>query len=161
MPDGNINSGLEWAKGLAATEHLRSADEAKAMIKKETGSDLSIRLSGFRMLILLPVRPQKSAGGILFTDNYRDLDPRKARTALVIAMGPECYTGFDSHGNPKFPKGPYCKEGDWIIFDRYDATASLFKYRGKFAMAICVDERISGVCDGPGDIVPIRMEDLY
>lgn len=161
MPDGNIDSGLEWAKGLVATQHLKNADEAIALIKKETGSDLSIHVSGFRMLILLPVRAEKSAGGIIFTQNYRDLDPRKARTALVISMGPECYTGFDSHGNAKFPNGAYCKLGDWIMFDRYDATASLFKYKDKFAMAICVDERISGTCDGPGDVVPIRMEDLY
>lgn len=161
MPDGNIDSGLEWAKGLVATEHLKSDTEALALIKKETGADLGIKVSGFRMLILLPVRPKKSSGGIIFTDNYRDLDPRKARTALVVATGPECYSGVDSYGNKKFPNGAYCKEGDWVMFDRYDATASLFKYKGKFAMAICVDERISGVVSGPGDVVPIRMEDLY
>lgn len=161
MPDGNIDSGLEWAKGLVGTKHLKTAKEALALIKKETGSDLSVDISGFRMLILLPVQSEVTSGGIILTPSYRDLDPRKARTALVINMGPECYTGFDSHGNPKFPKGPYCKVGDWIMFDRYDATASLFKYKGKFAMAICVDERISGVVSGPDDIVPIRMEDLY
>ena len=35
-------------------------------------------------------------------------------TALVLKMGPDCYTD-----EKRYPKGPWCKKGDWIIFGRY------------------------------------------
>lgn len=146
--------------GLIGTDHLRSADEALALIEKETGRPYNLDITGFRMAVMLQVRPNKTKGGILLTSNYIDLDPRRNRCGLVIAMGEECYKGVDQFGVPRFTT-PYCNVGDWVLFDRYDATASLFKYRGKFAMGICVDERISGVVGDPNDIVAIRMEDLY
>ena len=36
---------------------------------------------------------------------------------MVIDMGDECYTDLD-----KFPSGPYCQRGEWIIFRSYSGT---------------------------------------
>ena len=30
-----------------------------------------------------------------------------------LTMGPHCYD------KEKFPEGPWCKKGDWVIFARY------------------------------------------
>ena len=32
----------------------------------------------------------------------------------VVALGPDAYKD-----QKKFPDGPWCKEGDWILFGRY------------------------------------------
>ena len=33
---------------------------------------------------------------------------------LVLRMGPDCYGDKE-----RYPEGPWCKEGDWVIFARY------------------------------------------
>ena len=79
--------------------------------------------TGWRMLVL-PYKGQgKTKGGVILTDETR------------------------------FPKGPWCKKGDWIIFGRY--AGSRFGIEGGEVRILNEDEIIAVVKD-PEDILQFR-----
>jgi co-chaperonin GroES (HSP10) len=60
---------------------------------------------------------------------------------LVIALGKAAYNDAD-----KFPDGPYCKEGDFVIFRSYSGTR--FKLRGE-EFRLINDDTVEAVVDDP------------
>ena len=70
--------------------------------------------SGWRLLVL-PFSPrEKTKGGILIAQESLDKLRIATNCGYVISMGPLAY-----HDKEKFPTGPWCKKGDWVIFARY------------------------------------------
>ena len=70
--------------------------------------------SGWRLLVL-PFSPrEKTKGGILIAQESLDKLRIATNCGYVISMGPLAY-----HDREKFPTGPWCKKGDWVIFARY------------------------------------------
>jgi len=70
--------------------------------------------SGWRLLVL-PFSPrEKTKGGILIAQESLDKLRIATNCGYVISMGPLAY-----HDKEKFPTGPWCKIGDWVIFARY------------------------------------------
>ena len=70
--------------------------------------------SGWRLLVL-PFSPrEKTKGGILIAQESLDKLRIATNCGYVISMGPLAY-----HDKEKFPTGPWCKTGDWVIFARY------------------------------------------
>ena len=70
--------------------------------------------SGWRLLVL-PFSPrEKTKGGILIAQESLDKLRIATNCGYVISMGPLAY-----HDKEKFPTGPLCKKGDWVIFARY------------------------------------------
>jgi co-chaperonin GroES (HSP10) len=65
-------------------------------------------------MLVLPFKTKKqSKGGILYTDESIERSQVASTCGLVLAMGPHCYD------KDKFPEGPWCKKGDWVVFARY------------------------------------------
>ena len=60
---------------------------------------------------------------------------------LVIALGEAAYKDAD-----KFPDGPYCKEGDFVVFRSYSGTR--FKLRGE-EFRLINDDTVEAVVDDP------------
>ena len=70
--------------------------------------------SGWRLLVL-PFSPrEKTKGGILIAQESLDKLRIATNCGYVLTMGPLAY-----HDREKFPTGPWCKKGDWVIFARY------------------------------------------
>jgi len=70
--------------------------------------------SGWRLLVL-PFSPrEKTKGGILIAQESLDKLRIATNCGYVLSMGPLAY-----HDKEKFPTGPWCKVGDWVIFARY------------------------------------------
>jgi len=70
--------------------------------------------SGWRLLVL-PFSPrEKTKGGILIAQESLDKLRIATNCGYVISIGPLAY-----HDKEKFPTGPWCKKGDWVIFARY------------------------------------------
>ena len=70
--------------------------------------------SGWRLLVL-PFSPrEKTKGGILIAQESLDKLRIATNCGYVVSMGPLAY-----HDREKFPTGPWCKKGDWVIFARY------------------------------------------
>jgi len=104
--------------------------------------------TGWRLLVL-PYRGQgKTKGGVILTDKHMEERGYATVTALVLKMGPECYKNEE-----RFPNGPWCKKGDWIIFGRY--AGSRFGIEGG-EVRILNDDEIIAVVKDPEDILQYK-----
>jgi len=70
--------------------------------------------TGWRMLVLPFTPKEKSKGGIIFSQESLDKARIATNCGYVIKIGPLAYGDKE-----KFPTGPWCKKGDWVIFARY------------------------------------------
>ena len=70
--------------------------------------------SGWRLLVLPFTPREKTKGGILIAQESLDKLRIATNCGYVLKMGPLAY-----HDREKFPTGPWCKTGDWVIFARY------------------------------------------
>jgi co-chaperonin GroES (HSP10) len=64
-----------------------------------------------------------------------------------MKQGPLCYKD-----EAKFPEGPWCKTGDWVIFARY--AGSRFRIEGG-EVRILNDDEILAVISDPEDILSL------
>ena len=104
--------------------------------------------TGWRMLVL-PYKGQgKTKGGVILTDETMQERGYTTVTGLILKMGTECYDNKD-----RFPNGPWCKKGDWIIFGRY--AGSRFGIEGG-EVRILNDDEIIAVVKDPEDILQFR-----
>ena len=120
-------------------------------VKKEEKKKEEAKLpepTGWRILILPHQGRGKTKGGVILTDETMQERGYTTVTGLVLKMGAECYTD-----ETRFPKGPWCKKGDWIIFGRY--AGSRFGIEGGEVRILNEDEIIAVVKD-PEDILQGR-----
>ena len=102
---------------------------------------------GWRILVLPFKAKDKTKGGILLTDKTIEDSQMTASVALVVAVGPDAYQDKE-----KFPNGPWCKQGDWVVFGRY--AGSRLRIEGG-EVRLLNDDEIIGVVDNPEDILTI------
>ena len=102
----------------SSTSTIKLPNKELVGVKKE--KDLSKEDSnklpqptGWRMLVLPFKMKEKTKGGIHITESTLERQQVASTCGLVLAMGPNCYD------KEKFPEGPWCKKGDWVIFARY------------------------------------------
>ena len=70
--------------------------------------------TGWRILILPFKMKEKTKGGILMGQDTLERQQVASQCANVLAVGPHAY-----QDKKRFPDGPWCKVGDWIMFARY------------------------------------------
>ena len=101
--------------------------------------------TGWRILVLPFKGKKKTKGGVYFSDEQIERQQLATVTGNVLAMGPDCYSDKE-----RYPRGPWCKKGDWVIFARY--AGSRFKIEGGEVRLLNDDEIIATIKD-PEDIV--------
>lgn len=100
--------------------------------------------TGWRILVL-PYRGRaKTKGDIYLPDEYVERQSLASVVAYVLAVGPDAYADKD-----KFPGGPWCKKGDWVMIGRY--AGARFKIEGGEVRILNDDEVIATIVD-PDDI---------
>ena len=119
--------------------------------KKANGGESDLRKvpqpTGWR-LVVLPYRGvAKTKGGVLLTDKAVEEQQLASVCALVLKVGPDAYQDKE-----KFPNGPWCKKGDWVIIARY--AGSRIKIEGG-ELRILNDDEILGTVDSPEDILGV------
>jgi co-chaperonin GroES (HSP10) len=96
---------------------------------------------GYKLLIAIPKLEEKTQGGVIIPDKLKGLEQTASIIGLVIALGEAAYKDAE-----KFPDGPYCKEGDFVIFRSYSGTR--FKLRGE-EFRLINDDTVEAVVDDP------------
>ena len=96
---------------------------------------------GYKLLIAIPKLEEKTQGGVIIPDALKGMEQTASIIGLVIATGDAAYKDAD-----KFPDGPYCKEGDFVIFRSYSGTR--FKLRGE-EFRLINDDTVEAVVDDP------------
>ena len=97
-------------------------------------------------MLILPYRPPKATkGGILLAEKHLDDTQIQTVAGYVLKLGPLAYKDTE-----KFPKGPWCKEKQWVVFARY--AGSRFKIEGG-EVRILNDDEILATIKNPEDIL--------
>jgi chaperonin GroES len=101
--------------------------------------------TGWRLLIL-PYRGKgKTDGGIYLPDKVVEEQTVSTQVGYVLKVGDLAYKDPD-----KFPVGPWCEQGDWVMFARY--AGSRFKIDGG-EVRILNDDEILAKIQEPEDIL--------
>tara|TARA_B100000929_G_scaffold281306_1_gene260203 strand:- start:3097 stop:3399 length:303 start_codon:yes stop_codon:yes gene_type:complete len=90
---------------------------------------------------------KKTKGGIIITEATQDTIEMTTVVGLVIMMGDLCYKD-----EKKFPSGPWCKEGQFVIYGQYAGSRFKTKY-GEHR--ILNDDEIIATIRKPEDVLHI------
>jgi len=96
---------------------------------------------GYKILIAVPELSEKTEGGVFMPESLKQAEETASIIGYVIKIGKEAYSD-----TTKFPDGPWCKEGDFIIFRSYSGTR--FKVSGK-EFRIINDDTVEAVVEDP------------
>jgi co-chaperonin GroES (HSP10) len=96
---------------------------------------------GYKMLCALPEVEDKFSNGILKADTTLKTEEHSSVILFVIKMGADCY-----NDKQRFPNGPWCKEGDFILTRAY--TGTRFKVHGR-EFRLINDDCVEAVVDDP------------
>ena len=136
------------AEGVA---NLASAYEDvtdKVLNPESIGGSLLERMpepTGWRLLIL-PYRGKgKTDGGIYLHDAVVQEQTVSTQVGYVLKVGSLAYKDAE-----KFPVGPWCEQGDWVMFARY--AGSRFKIDGG-EVRILNDDEVLAKIQEPEDIL--------
>jgi len=81
-------------------------------------------VKGYRILCAVPHVDEKYESGIIKADKTRHIEEHSTVVLFVIKLGDMAYADKD-----RFPTGPWCKEGDFVITRAYSGTR--IKIHGK------------------------------
>ena len=122
--------------GLTRTESQKEVTNEKEKLPQPTG---------WRILVLPFRMDEKTKGGILVGQDTLDKQQVASQCGNVLAMGPQCYKDRE-----RYPNGPWCKKGDWVIFARY--AGSRIQIEGGEIRLLNEDEILATV-KNPEDIL--------
>jgi chaperonin GroES len=136
-------------KTLYVPDHVKAKlkNPSEGLSSDRTELDKLPKPSGWRILVLPFKAKEKTKGGVILTDKTLEDSQLTASVALVMALGPDAYQDKE-----KFPNGPWCKQGDWVVFGRY--AGSRLKIDGG-EVRLLNDDEILGTVDNPEDILTI------
>ena len=97
--------------------------------------------SGFKLLIKPLEVKEKTDTGVYMPDSLKSAEQTASVIGFVVKAGPAAYMDKD-----KFPTGPYCQEGDFVIFRSYSGTR--FKI-DKQEFRLINDDTVEAVVDDP------------
>ena len=100
--------------------------------------------SGFRILCMVPEVEDKFDSGLVKADATIYAEERLNTVLFVIKLGPDCYKD-----PTRFPSGPWCKEGDFILVRPH--SGSRLKIHGR-EFRIINDDTVEGLVEDPRGI---------
>jgi chaperonin GroES len=111
---------------------------------KQVKEDVKQRIpepSGYKLLISPLEVKEKTDSGVYMPDSLKSAEQTASVIGFVVKAGPDAYMDKD-----KFPNGPYCKEGDFVIFRSYSGTR--FKIDNQ-EFRLINDDTVEAVVDDP------------
>ena len=114
MKETSLTSEKEVPKHRNALQEKYKLEEKEPLNPDNIQKSQLPTPSGWRLLVLPFTPREKTKGGILIAQESLEKLRIATNCGYVLKMGPLAY-----HDHDKFPTGPWCKTGDWIIFARY------------------------------------------
>jgi len=130
--------------GITLPKHIQPLEAPEAEADEETKATALPVPTGYKLLCIVPNVDEKIAGTSL--DLVRDAatlrQEEHATTVLfVMRVGPDAYKDPN-----KFPTGPWCKQGDFVLVRTYSGTR--FKIFGK-EFRVINDDMVECVVQDP------------
>jgi co-chaperonin GroES (HSP10) len=137
----------KWAEERAAQQEVEEKEEESLRPENMDQSviDRIPKPTGWR-IVVLPFRPpKKTKSGIVLAEQVIDRQNLATVCGYVVSVGELAYGDTE-----KFPHGPWCKKGDWIVFGRY-AGARIGIDGGE--IRILNDDEVLATIADPEDLV--------
>lgn len=100
--------------------------------------------SGYHILVALPEAEEQYESGIIKADETRRFEEVLSTVFFVVKLGPDCYKDA-----ARFPSGPWCKEGDFIL--ARPNTGTRLKIHGR-EFRLINDDSVEAVVQDPRGI---------
>jgi len=123
---------LEMKRKEKIETEIVADEELEALIPKPVG---------YRLLIALPNVEETFTSGILKAATTLHEDYVLSTIGLVLELGEQAYTDKD-----RFPNGPWCKQGDYVMFRAN--TGTRFKV-GTQEYRLMNDDSIEAIVNDP------------
>ena len=131
---------------MSETLDLGRAVDLSAILNKkpeEKATQLS-KPSGYKILCAIPEQEKEYDGGIIKADETVRNDELLTTVLFVVDLGPDCY-----RDEKRFPTGPWCKKGDFILIRPHAGTRLIIHDR---EFRIINDDSVEGVVEDPRGI---------
>jgi co-chaperonin GroES (HSP10) len=102
---------------------------------------------GYRILCALPDAEKTYESGIIKADTTLHFEEVLSTVFFVVKMGPDCYKD-----PARFPNGPWCKVGDFIL--ARPNTGTRLKIHGR-EFRIINDDSVEGIVQDPRGITRV------
>ena len=136
------------SEGVATIAEAYKEPTDRVLDPEAIGESLLERMSaptGWRILVL-PYRGKgKTDGGIYLPDAVVQEQTVSTQVGYVLKVGDLAYKDAE-----KFPMGPWCDQGDWVMFARY--SGSRFKIDGG-EVRILNDDEVLAKIEEPEDVL--------
>ena len=96
---------------------------------------------GYKLLITLPEVEETTEGGIVKSVESQHEESIATVVGCVMSMGPDAYAN-----SGRFPNGPYCQVGDWVVFLAFSGTR--LKIHGR-EFRLINDDTVEAVVEDP------------
>jgi co-chaperonin GroES (HSP10) len=99
---------------------------------------------GYKLLITLPEAQERTESGLYKAPTEVQNDAVATMVGFVLRMGSDAYGD-----TKKFPTGPWCEEGDWVLFRPFSGTR--VRIHGK-EFRLINDDMVEAVVEDPQGI---------
>lgn len=99
---------------------------------------------GYKILVVIPEIEDKYESGIIKADQSMRYEELLTNVLFVVKLGPDCYKDKD-----RFPHGPWCKEGDFVLVRAN--TGTRLKIHGR-EFRLINDDSVEAVVEDPRGI---------
>jgi len=103
--------------------------------------------SGYRILCAIPGAEKEYEGGLLKAKETLHIEEVLSTVFFVVKMGHDCY-----QDKSRFPNGPWCKVGDFIL--ARPNTGTRLKIHGR-EFRIINDDSVEGIVQDPRGITRV------
>ena len=124
-----------------------TSDPNEATVLPETPEQKAKQLpdpSGYRILCAIPEIEDSYDNGLIKSELTMKHEELLTTVLFVVKMGPDCYKDKE-----RFPSGPWCKQGDFILVRPHAGTR--VKIHGR-EFRIINDDAVEGVVEDPRGI---------
>ena len=113
-------------------------------LKQDTWDAQIPKPVGYKMLIALPKSNETFDSGIVKAAKTREAEEVATTVGRVVDIGPDAYKDDN-----KFPSGPWCQVGDYVVFRAY--TGTRIKVNGT-EWRLLNDDQIEGTVTDPAGV---------
>jgi len=131
-----MSNQIDLDKAVDLTQLLDKSNEEKATQLPKP--------SGYRILCAIPEMEKEYESGILKADETVRIEETLTTVLFVVDLGPDCYSD-----KSRFPSGPWCKKGDFILVKPYAGSRLVIHGR---EFRIINDDTVEGIVDDPRGI---------
>jgi len=135
-----MNKDLVDASGRPINIPVINEVKAEEIPIEERGLQLP-EPQGYRILCAIPEAADTYESGLVKAGQTKHIEEHSTVVLFVVKMGNMCYKD-----ESRFPTGPWCKEGDFILTRAYAGTR--FKIHGR-EFRIINDDTVEGVVQDP------------